>query len=108
MVRSWVEQFKAGRKNVHDDDKSAWPSEAVNDETTSILALFERDRQYPITDLKVFLKEEFLIDVSHASICRVLQEAGFMKVCACWVPPLLSDEHRANRFDAALSFLCVY
>ncbi len=44
-VRSWVEWFKAGR-NVHDDDRSGWPSDAVNDETTAgSLALFERDRR---------------------------------------------------------------
>ncbi len=67
MVRSWVQRFKASCKNVHDDDRSGQPSNAVNDETTAgILALFKRDRRYTITDLKV-LKEEFLIDASRAS-----------------------------------------
>ncbi len=108
MVRSWVEQFKAGRNNVHGDDRSGWPSDTVNDETIAgILALFERDRRYTITDLKVCLKEEFLTDISCASICRVLQETGFTKVCVRWVPQLLSNEHRANCFDAALSLLLV-
>ncbi len=41
MVRPWVERFKASRNNVHDDDRSGWPSD---DETIAgILALFERD-----------------------------------------------------------------
>ncbi len=105
-VRSWAERFKTGHNNVHGDDRSGRPSDAVNDEiTASILALFEQNWRNTITDLKVFLKEEFLIDVSRASICRVLQKAGFTKVCVRWVPRLLSD---ANHFDAALSFFCMY
>ncbi len=48
------------------------------------------------------------MDVLRASICRVLQEAGFTKVCVHWGPRLLSDEHCANRFDAILSFFCTY
>ncbi len=108
-VRSWVNKFKAGRNHVHDDDRSGRPSDAVNEETTAgILALFERDRRYTISDLHVFLKDEFLIDVSRASICRVLREAGYTKVCARWVPRLLSHEHRTNRLEAALSFLTAY
>lgn len=51
------------------------------------------------------LNEEFCINVSDASICRVLKEAGFRKVCASWVPPLLTDENRLKRLETALSFL---
>ncbi len=81
MIRSWVERFKVGRNNVRDDDRSGRPSDAVNGETTAgILTLFKQDRQYTITDLKVFLKEDFLIDVSRASICHVPQEAGRFSV----------------------------
>lgn len=72
-VRSWVERFKAGRVKIHDDDRIGRPKDAVNDETTaSVLMLFERDRQYTITDLQRMLADEFLINVSRASIYRIL------------------------------------
>lgn len=108
-IRSWMEKFKGGRTNVHDEGRSGRPNDAVNDETTSaVLLLLERDRRYTIEDLKQLLEDEFLIDVSPASIYRTLEEAGFSKVCARWVPRLLSDEHRTKRLDSALTFLTAY
>lgn len=88
-LRSWVERFKTGRNNVHDDVRNGRPTDTVNDETTAaILALFERDRRYTISDSHFFFKW----GVSHqrftSSICRILQETGYMKVvhagcCGC-------------------------
>jgi hypothetical protein len=46
--------------------------------------------------------------LSHGPIVRIIQELGFHKVCARWVPRALSEDHKAQRMACVLSFLQQY
>ncbi len=55
------------------------------------------------------MAEEALTPISHPTICKILHdELGLLKVCARWVPKLLTDEHKQNHMAAAIKFLSMY
>jgi hypothetical protein len=38
----------------------------------------------------------------------VTEKLGYRKLCACWVPKLLTDDHRTKRMGSTLKFLMRY
>ncbi|UYV63879.1 hypothetical protein LAZ67_2005879 [Cordylochernes scorpioides] len=85
MVRRWVREFKNGRTDVHDEPRAGRPS--VSDETIAKLC-------------------DLVPDVSKTTIDKILREhLGYSKVCAIWVPKMLTEDHKRQRVDAAQKFL---
>ncbi|XP_035216154.1 uncharacterized protein LOC118189614 [Stegodyphus dumicola] len=45
------------------------------------------------------------LDISHGSVHKITaDQLQFHKVCARWVPRLLTEEHKGKRFEIALKF----
>lgn len=108
-IRHWVQLFKNGRVNVHDDERPGRPADARSTETlTALLYHLEQDRRLTIAELQRRLADNNAPDVSRSTICRLLREAGFCKVCARWVPRDLTEEHKQQRMYAAETFLVRY
>ena len=91
MVGKWVRMFNEGRGNVHDEARSARPS-LVNDD----LVCNVNERESVTTDVS-----QFLICPPHfPQISRTLlydivsSHLGYRKVCARWVPNMLTEEHK--------------
>ena len=90
MVRKWVRMFNEGRENVHDEARSGHPS-LVND--VLVHKVNERvrdDRHFTISDLSLhfpWISRILLYDL-------VSSHLGYRKVCARWVPKMLSEEHK--------------
>lgn len=81
MVRKWCKEFKEGRTDVHNEQRSGRPS--VSDETIAkVEAAMLADRRLTVRELS-----EMIPDVSKTTIDKILTEhLGYSKVCARWVP----------------------
>jgi len=103
MVRKWCKEFKEGRTDVHDEQRSGRPS--VSDETIAkVEAAMLKDRRITVRELS-----EMIPDVSKTSIDKILTEhLGYHKICARWVPRMLTDDHKKQRVEAATKFLADY
>jgi len=93
QVHDWFQQFKNGRENVFDQERSGRPRIGKSDKNV------EKVRQAIVKCSKVSLKtlEEDLA-MSGATIYRILTEnLGYRKLCARFVPHKLTDDQKANR-----------
>ena len=105
-----VERFKKNnRTHIHDEQRSGRPKEAEHEETErAVFHVLNADRRYTIDDIQVALSQEHCMKVSRSAIFRSIVEASFKKVCARWVPKLLTTELKRARVDAAEKFLAQY
>ncbi len=110
MVRRWRQMFLSGRTNVDDEERSGRPSEAITADTiNTVRALIEEDRRITTRQIEKFFIEVACDPISHGTICKIIQdELEMSKVCARWVPKLLTSEHTEKRMGAALAFLSRY
>lgn len=104
MVARWVRQFNEGRDNVHDDDRPGRPSLINVDLLEKIETKIRENRRFTISDLAV----EFP-DVSRTVLYRtVTEDLHYRKLCARWVPKMLTLDHKQQRMASALEFLTRY
>jgi len=101
MVRKWVRMFNEGRDNVHDEAQSGRPS-LVNDDLLRKVDRVRDDRRFTISVCPcTFLRFQGLYDI-------VSSHLGYRKVCARWMPKMLTEEHKKQRVACALTFLMRY
>lgn len=99
-VRKWCREFSEGRTDVHDEHRSGRPS--ISDEVVSkIERILLEDRRITIRELAAQVPE-----VCEKTIDTILTERlGYHKVCARWVPHMLSETHKVDRVNCAQEFL---
>lgn len=103
-VRKWVRMFKDGRENVHDEPRSGRPSVITDDLVCAVDQKLHEDRRLTITTLSM----EFPL-VSRSALYTIVSEnLNFKKLCSRWVPKLLTEDHKKQRLDSALTFLTRY
>ncbi|UYV83935.1 hypothetical protein LAZ67_X000634 [Cordylochernes scorpioides] len=97
MVRRQVREFKNGRIDLHDEPRVGQSS--VLDET---IAKFEAAM---LEDRRVTVRKlcDLDPDVSKTTIDKILR--GTFRVCARWVPKILTEDHKRQRIEAAQKFL---
>jgi histone-lysine N-methyltransferase SETMAR len=102
-VRKWCREFESGRTAIHDEERTGRPS--LSDETVAkIERVMRQDRRITLDDLSILVPE-----VSRTSIYRVLTEKlNYRKVCARWVPRMLTEDHKRQRVDSSREFLRRY
>ncbi|UYV68426.1 hypothetical protein LAZ67_5004288 [Cordylochernes scorpioides] len=100
MVRRWVREFKNSRTDVHDEPRAGRPS--VSDENIAkVEAAMLEDRRVTVRKLC-----DLVPDVSKTTIDKILREhLGYSKVCAIWVPKMLTEDHKRQRVYVAQKFL---
>lgn len=105
MVRRWRSWFLEGRQNVHDDERSGRPVTATdNAAIAAVRNVVEADRRVTIDEIKIRLPPG--IEIGRSSIGTIMSDVlNFRKVCARWVPRLLSENHKQQRMEAARAFL---
>ncbi|UYV64243.1 hypothetical protein LAZ67_3000042 [Cordylochernes scorpioides] len=98
-------KYLGGRQNVHDDERSGRPVTATdNAAVASVRNVVEADRRVTIDGIMIRLPpgREF----GRSSIGTIMSNVlNFRKVCARWVPRLLSENHKQQRMEAARAFL---
>jgi len=103
-VRQWCREFKSGRTNVHDEERRGRPSVQTDDLVQQVDEKVWVDRRFTISSLA----EEFP-NVSRTTLFRVVTEKlGYHKVCARWMPKILTDEHKNKRMASGQAFLDRY
>ncbi|GFW28691.1 histone-lysine N-methyltransferase SETMAR [Trichonephila clavipes] len=103
-VRKWMRAFKDGRENVHDEPRFGRPSVITDDLVNAVDEKIREDRRFTNSTLAL----EFP-NVGRTTLHKVVSEKlKFRKLCACWVPRLLTEEHKLKRMACALDFLDRY
>jgi histone-lysine N-methyltransferase SETMAR len=104
MVRKWVRMFNEGRENVHDEARSGRPSLVNEDLVRKFNERVRDERRFTISDLSLHfpqISRTVLYDI-------VSSHLGYRKVCARWVPKMLTEEHKKQRVACAVTFLMRY
>lgn len=91
----WYSEFKFGRTNTDDAERSGRPIEAVtNENIENVHQMVTKDHRIKVREIAETLK------ISKGSVGTILHKHLFMKkLCARWVPRLLSDEQKQHRID---------
>lgn len=103
-IAKWCELFESGRNSVEDEIRQGRPVSSVTDDN------IQRVEQM-ILDNRRVTEDEIAIamNISHGSVHTIISEhLKFRKVCARWVPRLLTAQHKEKRFQSALQFLFRY
>lgn len=101
MVRKWVRAFKDGRTNVHDEQRSGRPSVVNESLVQEVDNKVRENRRFTISSLR----DDFP-NVSRSVLYGIVTEhLNYRKLCARWVPKMLTDVHKTKRLSSALTFL---
>ncbi|KAL4142110.1 hypothetical protein QTP88_004631 [Uroleucon formosanum] len=104
MVRRWVRLFNEGRTNVHDEERTGRPSLISDVLVQEVEKKIHENRRFTMTSLAKHFPQIFR-SLLHEIVSIKL---NFRKLCARWVPKILTDEHRVKRQGSALQFLSRY
>ncbi|GFS52516.1 HTH_48 domain-containing protein [Trichonephila clavipes] len=79
-IRKWCIQFKNGRNNVHDEEKSGCTSIVTNELVTKVDEKIHENRRFTITELLLSIPQ-----VSRTLLFQIVsQKLGYRKFCARW------------------------
>ncbi|UYV79402.1 hypothetical protein LAZ67_17002480 [Cordylochernes scorpioides] len=89
----------------HDDERSGRSVTATdNAAVAAVRNVVEADRRVTIDEIMIRLPPG--IEIGRSSIGTIMSVVlNFRKVCARWVPRLLSENHKQQRMEAARAFL---
>jgi len=90
MVEKWFGDFKRGRTNTDDAERSGRPNSAVTEEN------IQKVHKIVLSDRKLKLKEiADILKISAGSVHTIIHEhLGMKKVFSKWVPRLLTPEQK--------------
>ena len=93
MIKKWVAEFKRGRESIEDDPRNGRPATSTSQENVNkICDMIIEDRRLKIREIAE------TVGISYERTQNIIvNELGFSKVSARWVPRLLSVEHKRTR-----------
>lgn len=101
QVRKWCREFKNGHTNVHDEQQSGRPSTRTDKIVDQVNQKLRSNRRLTISGLA-----NAFPNVPRTTIYRIVTEhLGYHKLCARWVPKMLTDQHKEQRMRSARQFL---
>jgi len=90
MFRKWVRMFNEGRENVHDEARSGRQSLMNDDLVCMVNERVRDDRGFIISNLSLQFPQ-----ISRTLFYgTVSSHFGYWKVCARWVPKILTEEQK--------------
>ena len=99
-VRRWVRRFQRGESDVEDKARSGRPHTATTPENEARLdGLIRADRRLTVNEMR----EELGVGVS--AVETMLSSLGYSKVCARWVPRMLTQDQKDRRRDVCQDWL---
>jgi hypothetical protein len=93
--------FSEGRTNAHDDDRSGRPSLFTADLLDSVNEKIRENRRFTLSELSTHFQHIFR-SLLHEIVTEYVK---YHKLCARWVPKMLTYDHKTKRMGAALNFL---
>lgn len=104
-VRQWCRNFEAGRTDVHDAGGQGRKRMSTNEDLVQrVDQAIRENRRFTISVL-----HESFPEMSRSALYTIVGGTlQYRKLCARWVPKMLSDHHKTQRMGAALTFLQRY
>jgi histone-lysine N-methyltransferase SETMAR len=100
MVWRWVRLFNEGRENVRYDLRSGRLSVVNEDLVCAVEEKIRGNRQFTIMSLSMHFSK-----ISRSHFHEIVSDKlKFWKLCARWVPKMLTEEHKLKQQDSALDF----
>jgi hypothetical protein len=88
-----VRHFNDGRENVHDDPPSGRLSVVNEDLMHAVEEKIQENRQFTIWSLSLHFPQ-----ISRSLLHEIVSDKlRFQKLCSCWVPKMLTDEHKMKQ-----------
>ena len=103
-VCKWAARFRVGRDSIDDDVRLGRPVTTCSPRNIArVKELVEEDARKTVKDVAA------LTGISHGSSHEILRRhLDMKKICARWVPHILTDEQKQKRVDAARILLDRY
>ncbi len=102
-VRNWCRMFDSGRESAADKARSGRPSVVNDDLVKRIETKIRADRRVTFDELKLNF------DVSRGTLYSIVHDRlQFRKLCARWVPKMLTPEHKAMRMATSIDILQMF
>ncbi len=103
-VADWAARFRDGRETIEDDQRSGRPVSTCTPENIErVRKLIEDDGRITVEDIAT------LVGISLGSAQTILKEHLQMrKLCARWVPHILTEEQKEERVEVAEYLLQKY
>ena len=97
----WIKKFKDGESVIKDGHRSGRPTTSVTkSHVAAVKELIEKDGRYAVQDIAGQL------GISQGSVHTILtKKLRLRKICARWVPHLLTTEQKKKRVDCSKKFL---
>jgi hypothetical protein len=90
--------------DVHDEPSSGRPSLVSDDILQKIKGEIPSNLRVTIRELHHFIPEVSKTIIHEA----VTEKLGYKKLCAYWLPKILTDDHKTKRMGSALKILTRY
>ena len=99
-VFMWVKAFKAGKFSVEDDIRPGRPKPSVTKvNIAAVRIVVEQDARFSVEDIAS------CTGISEGSVQTILKKRLVLrKVCARWVPHLLTEEQKTQRLNVPGNF----
>ena len=96
-VCKWVHRFNDGRESTENDPRVGRPVSVLTEKNVAtVKTLTEEDACYTVQET------EELSGIHSSSVLKILHERlGLRKICAHWVPHLLTDDQKQSRVRLA-------
>ena len=97
-VSRWMSRFTSGRQSLENDPRSGTPTTSKTPSNIDLVkGILDGDRRATYDEL------EEQSGLSRGTLQRIIREELKMKkVCARWVPRLLTEERRQSRHDVCV------
>jgi len=91
-VRRWVKHFKDGNTSIQDQPRRGLPRTASNERNKKTVdEIIQDDRRVTVDTIARTLR------LGHNAVQEMIESSGYRKVCARWVPRLLTEDHEGQR-----------
>ena len=96
-VCKWVRRFNDGRESIENNTRVGRPVSVLTEKNVAtVKTLIEADARYTVQEIKE------ISGIHSSSVLKILRERlGLHKICARWLPHLLTDEQKQNRVRLA-------
>ena len=103
-VRRWLHKFQNGKTSIKDRDCSGRPGIQVTEANiAAVKKMIEGDARYTLRNIAQY------VGITSAAAHKILTERlGLRKLCARWVPHLLTKEQKAYLVKCARELLKTY
>ena len=91
-VRRWVKHFKDGNTSIQNQPRSGRPRTASAEPNKKrVDEIIKEDRR--VTQDEIATK----LGIGHNAVQEMIGSLGYWKICARWVPRLLTADHKVQR-----------